>query len=129
MSFSFASLFASAKSAFTSFQSVAAPLESLASTAAPVIEELVPSSVPIISGIEAGAASIAAVAPNALSDATAAINVGEQIIADGHPLLTQLEAIFGNLFHASTAPGGVVILTPKTSAATVPAAPPVGALS
>ena len=123
MSFSFASLFASAEAAFSSFQTVAAPLESLAAAAAPVVESLVPSSIPIINGIEAGAASIAAVAPNALTDATAAINVGKQIIADGAPLLTQLEGIFGSLFHTSTAPGGVVVLTPKTTAATVPAVP------
>ena len=48
--------------------------------------------------------------------------VGKQVVADAHPLLTQLESLFGSLFHTSTAPGGVVILTPKTSAATAPVA-------
>ena len=129
MSFSFASLFATAEAAFSAFQSVAGPLESLASTAAPVVEALVPSSVPVISGIEAGAASIAAVAPNALTDAKLAISVGKQIVSDGGPLLSKLESICDSIFHVSTAPGGVVVLTPKTTAATVPAAPPAGALS
>ena len=129
MSFSFSAFLASAESAFASFQTVAAPLEQLAQTAAPIVESLVPASVPAISAIEAGAASIAAIAPNAMNDAQSAIAVGKQIVADGHPLLTQLENLFGSLFHTSTAPGGVVVLTPKTSAATAPVtaiAPPPG---
>lgn len=121
--FSFASLFAAAESAFVSFQTVAKPLESIAQTAAPIVEALVPSTVPVISAVEAGAASIAAVAPNALSDATAAISVGKQIVADGSPILTELEGIFSSIFHATPAPGGAVLLTPKTTAATIPAAP------
>ena len=133
MSFSLSALLVSAESAFASFQTIAAPLESLAQTAAPIVEELAPQSVPVISAIEAGAASIAAIAPSALNDAQAAIAVGKQIVADGHPLLTQLESLFGSLFHTSTAPGGVVVLTPKTSAATAPAssivAPPGNAKS
>ena len=129
MSFSFSAFLTSAESAFASFQIVAAPLEQLAQTAAPIVEALVPASVPAISAIEAGAASIAAIAPNAMNDAQSAIAVGKQIVADGHPLLTQLESLFGSLFHTSTAPGGVVVLTPKTSAATAPVAaiaPPPG---
>ena len=121
MSFSFASLLSAAESAFASFQSVAKPLEAVATTAAPVVEAVFPATTPAISAVEAGAASIAAVAPNALADASAAISVGKQIVADGAPLLTQLEGLFSGLFHLSTAPGGVVVLTPKTSAATVPA--------
>ena len=112
MSFSFSAFLASAESAFASFQTIAAPLENLAQTAAPIVEAMVPASVPVISAVEAGAASIAAIAPNAMADASAAINVGKQIVADGHPLLTQLEGLFGSLFHTSTAPGGVIVLTP-----------------
>ena len=133
MSFSFSALLTSAESAFKSFETVATPLIGLAETAAPIVETLVPSSAPIISAVEAGAASIAAVAPSALNDAQAAIAVGKQVIADGNPLLTQLEGLFSSLFHTTAAPGGAVLLTPVTSAATAPAssivAPPGSAKS
>ncbi len=121
MSFSLASLFASAESALASFETVAAPLQSVASSLVPVVETLAPSTAPTINAVTAGSASIAAVAPAAVQDVTSAIAAGKQAYADIGPAITGLEAIYDKLFHVTAAPGGVVILTPKTTAATVPA--------
>lgn len=122
MSFSFASLWASAENAMAIISADAAPLVQAARGLEPIIEGFVPSSVPIITGIEAGAASIGALAPTAVQDATAVIAAGKKIVADGSPLLTELEALFDKTFHVTSTPGGAVLLTPKTSSAMVPAA-------
>ncbi len=119
--FSFASLFASAESALAAIMPVVRPLESVAATLAPAVEALVPASVGPIEAIKAGAAAISAIAPTAMTDTTTAIAAGQKIVADAHPVITELEAIFNSLFHVTPAPGGAVLLTPKTTAPTAAA--------
>lgn len=130
MSFSFSGMFAALKSAIETVAPVLVPLENIATTLAPVVATMIPATAPAISAIEAGAASIKAIAPTAVQDVTAAIAVGEQMVKDGGPLLVQLEAMFAKLFHMHVVPGGqTIVLTAKTTAATVPATPPVTAAS
>ncbi len=127
MSFSFASLFASAESALAAIMPVVTPLETVAAELAPAVEALVPASVGPIEAIKAGAAAITALAPTAITDTTAAIAAGQKIVADAHPAITELESIFNGLFHVTATPQAIV-LTPKTTAPTVaaPLAPPPG---
>lgn len=120
MSFSFASLLASAESALASIMPVIQPLEKIATTLAPVVETLIPATAPIINAVEKGAASITAIAPTAVQDATTVIAVGKKIVSDGAPLLAELEAVFNSIFHVQQA-GQSIVLTPKTTAATAPA--------
>lgn len=122
MSFSFSALFASAESALAAFAPVAKPIIAAAQAAAPVVEALVPSTIPAITAVEAGAASISAIAPTAMQDATVLIGAGRQAYADLGPSLAGLEKSLSGLFHMTSA-GQSVILTPKTTSATIPAAP------
>jgi hypothetical protein len=127
MSFSFSAFFAAAESALASAYTVAKPIVALVRQAEPIVEAFVPSSVPVIIGIEAGVKSIEAMAPNAVRDATNVIAAGRSAYADIAPSLLALETAFSDLFHMNVMPGGqTIILTAKTSAATaaVPAIPP-----
>lgn len=131
MSFSWTGLLAAAKSAITTISADAGPILQAGEALAPAIA-LIPGAGPIIATVETGAATIAKIAPTAVADATSAFAAGEKIIADASPVITELESIFDSIFHITTTPTGVVVLTPKTSTATAPAAavaPPGNALS
>ena len=119
MSFSFSGLLAWGKTALSTVAADAAPILQAGEALAPVIS-LIPGAGPIIAQVEAGAASIATIAPTAVADATAVFTAGEKIVSDMTPELTQLEAAFESIFHVNALPGGTVVLTPKTSSATVP---------
>lgn len=114
MSF-FSDLLADAKAALA----VAQPIITIAEDAAPVIATAFPSAAPVINAAEAGAAMIEKAAPGVVAGATSLITQGEALMASAGPELLQLEAIFKGLFTRSPVPQAVV-LTPTTSAASVP---------
>lgn len=131
MSFSWTGLLNAAKSAITVISADAGPVLQAGEALAPVIS-MIPGAGPIIAGAETAAAAITQVAPTAIQDASAIFAAGEKIITDGSPVLTELESVWDSIFHVTTTPTGTVILTPKTSTATAPAAsvaPPGNALS
>lgn len=128
MSFSFSDFFTAAENAFAVIVNDAAPVVQLAESAAPVIATLIPSTAPVISAVEAGVASITKIAPTAVSDAQSAIAAGRKILADGSPVVAELESIFGFLFHSEPT-STVIVVAPKTAAASVPVAPPGPALN
>lgn len=119
---SFEGFFVSAENAYQTITPEIAPAVALLKGAASVVATLDPAAAPVIGAIEAGAASIAAVAPTAIADASTLIANGRQAVTDIGPALTTLLTSLEGLFTATPAPGGAVILTPKTSAATAPAA-------
>lgn len=118
----FNTLFAKAEAVIQSVEPVATPLIHLAEEAAPVVKAIVPQAAPVIDTITAAKNSITAVAPNAVNDATSAIALAKQTAADIGPTLLALEQAISNLFHVEVTAQSVV-LTPKTTAATVPAVP------
>ena len=126
MSFSFLAFFASAEQALASAFTVAKPIIALAEQAAPIVEAFVPSITPVVVAVEAGAASIVAIAPNAVKDAMSVIAAGKAAYEDLAPSLLALETSLSKLFHMTVMPGGqTIVLNAKTSAATaaVPVAP------
>lgn len=131
MAFSWSTLLSAAKSAITTISADAGPVLQAGEALAPVIG-LIPGAGPIIAGAETAVATITSIAPTAIADATAGFNAVEKIIADGSPVITEFESIWDSIFHATVTPTGTVILTPKTSTATAPAAsvaPPGNAVS
>lgn len=122
MAFSLAAFLTAAENSFATIAADAAPVIQLAEGAAPVLATLIPSTAPVIGAIEAGVASIEAVAPNAVSDAQAAIALGRKLLADGNPVVAEIESIWGKLFHTEPT-STVVVLTPTTAAASTPIAP------
>lgn len=100
MSFSFTSILNFARTVITD---VATDIEEIAPVAA-----VIPGAAPVIAAITGAATA-----------ANAAIDAGSAIVAAATPEVTQLEAWFDKLFHISVTPG-VIVLTPKTSTATVP---------
>lgn len=121
MAFSWAALLATAESALSTVAADAAPIIQAGEALGPVVS-LIPGAAPIVTAVEAGAAAITAIAPTAVADAASAFASVKKIIDDGSPVLTQLETLFDQIFHLNTVPGGVVVLSSKTSAATAPAA-------
>lgn len=121
MAFSWSTLVASAESALSTIAADAAPIEQAVGSLLPVVG-LIPGAAPVVSAVEAGGALITKIAPTAVADANAAFASVKQIVADGAPVLTQLESLWDQIFHVNVVPGGTVILTPKTSTATAPAA-------
>jgi len=111
----FGKLATAAKAAITDIQ----PFVPIAQEIGGAVGALVPGAAPVIAGIEAGAASIAALAPAAVQNAQTAITAVESIAAAASPEFTTLESWFDKIFHITPVPGGVV-LTAKTSTATVP---------
>lgn len=107
---------------------IASPLISIAKTAAPEVAAIFPSTAPVIAGAEAGAALINQVAPTAINDTMALITEGKQILADLGPAGTRLSTIFGSLFGKTNA-GQATVLVPVTTAPTVPAPVPAGAIA
>jgi hypothetical protein len=131
MSFSFSAFFAAAESALASAFTVAKPIIALAEQAAPIVETFVPSITPVVVAVEAGVASIVAIAPNAVNDAMSVIAAGKAAYDDLAPSLLDLETSLSKLFHMTVMPGGqTIVLNAKTSAATAAVhAVPVKALS
>lgn len=128
MSFSFSAFLAAAESAFTTVVTDVAPIIPLAEQVAGVVGTFVPGAGPTIALIEAGANSVAAIAPTAIADAQSAIATGQKILADMTPEISSLEATFDKIFHITPTPQGL-LLTAKTTSATAPAAaiaPPPG---
>jgi hypothetical protein len=102
MSFSFANFFTFAKTVTTGVAAGA--------------DELAP-----VANIIPGGAAIDAAVKGAATIAGEAIDAGEALIAAAAPELSQAIALWDSLFHITMAPGSL-ILTPKTSVATVPTA-------
>ena len=119
MSF-FSDLLAGFKTAITTVESVAGPAITIAEGAAPIVEAAIPSTAPVITAVEGAVSSVTALAPSAISSASSAISAIESIIAAGSAEVKQLEALFGSLGKATTV-GQAVVVTPTTTAATVPA--------
>lgn len=131
MSFSFSAFLAAAESAFTTVVTDVAPLVPLAEQVAGAVGTFVPGAGPTIALIEAGANSVAAIAPTAIADAQSAVATGKKILSDLAPAVTSLEATFDKLFHITPTPQGLLV-TAKTTSATAPAAaiaPPGNAVS
>lgn len=103
MSFSFASIFSFARTVLTDVAEGAAAITPVA--------VVIPGAGPVVAAVSAATAA-----------AGEAITAGEGIIAAVTPEITQLEALFASLFHVNVTPGAIV-LTPKTSTATVSATP------
>lgn len=112
----FASILAGAKTVLTDVQ----PMINLAEGVAPVVAATIPGAGPVIAAAESGISAVEAVAPQIAASAQAAIKAGEDVIAAGHPLVTQLEGAFSSLYHMWIGPSGTVVLTPKTTVATAP---------
>lgn len=119
----FETLFTTAEKALTEITPIVQPVVTAAEELAPIVKTIVPSAAPVIDVVTAAKNSIEAVAPTAVQDATAAINVARQAYTDLGPAVAALEASIGSLFHVTATPQAIV-LTPKTTAATVPAATP-----
>ena len=116
--------FTSAEKAYQTVSPEIGPAISLVEEGASVVSALVPSTAPIINTVELAANSVAAVAPTAITDAQSIIADGRAAVANLGPSLSAVLASLEGLFHATPAPGGTIVLTPKTSAATVPAPTP-----
>ena len=119
MSF-FSDLLAGFKTAITTVESVGGPILSVVEGAAPIVEEAFPQTIPVIGVVEGAVASVTKLEPSAVSSAGSAISAIESIIAAGSAEVQQLEALFGSLGKATTV-GQAVVVTPTTTAATVPA--------
>jgi hypothetical protein len=115
--------FASAEKAYQTVAPEIAPAGALLEEGASVVSALVPSTAPVINTVELAANSVAAVAPTAIADANALIADGRAAAANLGPAFSTVVASLEGLFHATPAPGGAILLIPKTTAATVPAAP------
>ena len=120
----FEGFFAAAEKAYTTISPEIGPTIKLAEEGASVVETVFPSTAPVITTVELAANSVAAVAPEAISKASTLIADGRAAFAALGPSLAAAAAALEGLFHATPAPGGTIILTPKTSAATVPAGSP-----
>lgn len=125
----FDGFFALAEKAYQTVAPEIGPAINLAEEGASVVSALVPSAAPAINTVELAAKSVAAVAPTAIADAAGLIADGRAAAANLGPALSTVVASLEGLFHATPAPGGAILLTPKTTAATVPVAPPAGVLS
>lgn len=76
---------------------------------------------PIVAAIP-GAAPIVQKVTDAASAVNAAVTAGKSLVEAMGPMASELQSILAQLFHVTVTPGALV-LTPKTSAATVPVAP------
>ena len=118
----FEGFFTAAEKAYTTVSPEIGPAIALAKEGASVVSALVPSAAPAIATAELAANSIAAVAPTAFAEASTLVADGRAAVATLGPSLTAAVTALEGLFEATPGPGGAILLTPKTTAATVPAA-------
>jgi hypothetical protein len=111
----FAKLVSVATTAITDIQ----PFVPIAQEIGGAVATLDPAAAPVVAAVEAGAASISAIAPTAVQQAQTAITAVQNIAASASPLLTEFESLWDSIFHITPVPGGA-LLTAKTAAATVP---------
>ena len=102
--------------------SVVTPIIQAEQALSPIISATVPGAAPVVAGINAGIASIEAVAPGVAAAAQMAITDGEATISAAGPAATALDTLINTLFHVHVLPQGI-FLQPKVTSATIPAAP------
>ena len=124
------SLWSNAEKVATAAEPALIAGEPAAVTLAPVVEALAPSTAPVINAISGAAAAVTALAPSAINDVKTITAAARQTSSDIGPALAGIEAAAMSLYHIFVHPvSGAVIMTPKTTTATIPAPAPGKALS
>lgn len=109
------------------FEGLWSKATALATAAEPIVQELAPAAQAVgsvasalVPSIAPEIAAVTALAPSAISDVASVVAAGKSAATAMGPAITDLETAITNLFHITPTPTGVV-LTAKTTTATVPA--------
>ncbi len=108
------------KNAVSVVEADAGPAIPVIETLAPVVAQAFPKTAPAIGAASTVVNQVSALAPSAIQNAKTAITSIEALIASGSEEVKQLGVLFGSLGHVTTV-GQSIVVTPKTTAATVPA--------